>query len=223
MTAAISVRDLFFQYPRSAFYLDIEFLTFHPGRVYVIHGKNGSGKTTLSKLLCGILRSEEGEIALFGKDLRHMNLGQIGEHVGYLFQEPAMQLFTATVKEEMTFVSDFRGENRENVKKRAEELLGRFQLEHLKERSVYRLSRGEKQRLALCAILMSGLRFLILDEPTTGLDEKNRKILYDMVDQLSREGIGVAIVSHSKELLRRYGERGVHVEGGKAVQYGPAG
>lgn len=220
MSRVIHVRDLHFQYPRSSFTLQAEKLDFHAGRVYVIEGKNGSGKTTLSKLLCGILKTETGIVEIFGESVNELSLGRIGEQVGYLFQEPSMQLFTATVKDELTFVSDFLGEEKHSVNERAERLLTLFQLEHLRERSIYRLSRGEKQRLALAAILMSRPKFLLLDEPTTGLDKVNRHILYSTIDQLVGEGMGFAIVSHSKELQSRYGAQGVHVSEGKAVAYG---
>lgn len=221
MNEVIRVRNLLFRYPRSDFLLQAQHLDFHAGQVYVIQGKNGSGKTTLSKLLCGILKPNEGSVEVFGKATRVMTLGEIGEQVGYLFQEPSMQLFTATVKDEMTFVSDFLGEESAAVRERSDQLLSLFQLDHLKERSIYRLSRGEKQRLALAAILMSRPKFLILDEPTTGLDQHNRHILYEMIGRLVFQGIGLAIVSHSKELQYRYRGQGVLVCRGEAVAYGP--
>ncbi len=221
MNPVIRVRDLRFRYPRSNFVLQADRLDFCSGNIYVIQGKNGSGKTTLSKLMCGIIKPDEGAVELFHQDMSTMTLGQIGQQVGYLFQEPAMQLFTATVKDEMTFVSDFLGEDAATVAERSDRLLTLFRLDHLKDRSIYRLSRGEKQRLAISAILMNQPKFFILDEPTTGLDRLNRTVLYETIDLLLSQGIGLAIVSHSKELLHRYGSRGVIIQQGKAVAYGP--
>jgi len=203
---AITMSDIIFHYPSGSFALSCPRLHFSQGELSLITGPNGSGKTTLSKLMCGIVKPVQGVVAIYGRPSLSLTLGQIGLQIGYLFQDPSRQLFAGTVWKEMTFVSELLGEDQTSITKKASELLERFGLLHLKDRSVYHLSGGEKQRLALCTILMGGPQFLILDEPTVGLDKANREILYEMIQDLSQEGRGLAVITHEKELIQRFSD-----------------
>jgi energy-coupling factor transport system ATP-binding protein len=218
VTAAIALSDLVFRYGRGNFILSCPHLPFAQGELSLITGPNGSGKTTLSKLMCGILRPAQGEVRLFGRSAATLSLGEIGGQIGYLFQDPSRQLFAGTVWKEMTFASDLLGEEQTSSAEKALELLERFGLAALKERSVYYLSGGEKQRLAICTILMGGAKFLILDEPTVGLDRKNREILYGILDDLLAEGRGLAVITHENELIERFSRaRLIKLENGQVT------
>ena len=206
-----------FKYPQSGFAVCCEDLKLNTGEITLFTGKNGSGKTTLLKLCCGILKPDTGSLYISGEDAGKWPLGRIGKSVGYLFQEPAHQLFTATVWDEMTFVGSILGEETDVLQKKAVSLLQRFNLLDLIERSVYHLSRGEKQRLAIAAILMQKIRYLILDEPTTGLDKNNRKALYDVIDSLRDDGIGVAVITHGAEMISRYGSSCITLDNGRVM------
>ncbi len=201
---SIVLSNVSFTYPKSDFTVGVEELTLEAGKLHIFVGRNGSGKSTILKLCCGILRPTEGKITAFGKDLNQMSLGEIGGHISYLFQEPSKQLFATTVWDEMTFASYFKGEDPKEAKDKAVYLLKKFNLYHLLRRSTYRLSRGEKQRLAIAAILMQDVKLIILDEPTTGIDKENRTILYGVIETLLEEGTGVAIISHDNELINRF-------------------
>ena len=213
----ITLRSVEFSYPKGQFHFSCDDATFPAGQVTLITGANGSGKTTLSKLMCGILRPSRGTLFIDGRKASEWSLGKIGKTVGYLFQEPARQLFTATVWEEMTFIDGINGVPPERTAEKAEKLLSTFGLTTFRDNNTFRLSRGEKQRLALCAILMQGAGFLILDEPTTGLDRDNRLTLYNMIDELCSEGIGFAVISHDNEVKARYGARRIEVVGGRVM------
>ncbi len=215
MKTAIGLEGVIYKYSRGNFELKCDKLEFPTERITLITGPNGSGKTTLSKLMCGILRPQRGRLEIFGNLANDWPLGLIGGSIGYLFQEPSRQLFATTIWREMTFVAGILGENCDGVDRKARELLSRFDLLHLKDRSIHNLSRGEKQRLAICTVLLNGAKFLILDEPTTGLDRKNREILYNLIDGLVAEGTGIALISHEKELIARYGKNNVKVEDGR--------
>ncbi|HHX54065.1 MAG TPA: ABC transporter ATP-binding protein [Clostridiales bacterium] len=217
MSAAVSLFGAVYRYPRGGFVLSCPRLELPGGEITVITGPNGSGKTTLSKLLCGIYRLNEGELRIFGEPANGWPLGKLGGRVGYLFQDPARQLFSATVWGEMTFADDILGRDPEKARQKAEGLLEYFGLSALKDRSTYRLSRGEKQRLAICAILMGGAEYLVLDEPTSGLDRDNRNMLYDMMDRLKARGRGFAVISHDGGLIARYGSRNIRVEEGRVL------
>ena len=203
MSNIIKVEQAEYEYPKGGFRFRCGSLALCGGESLLIHGLNGSGKTTLGKLMCGILKPRSGKVLVSGEDTRDISLGRIGRSVGYLFQDPAKQLFSLTVWEEVLLADSIKGTDSEAASLRANELLEMFGLHGLKNRSVYRLSRGEKQRLALCTIFMQGAKALILDEPTTGLDRENRFILYESLDGLLQKGIGLAIITHDKELKAR--------------------
>ncbi len=212
----IKLKNVSFTYPKSTFNVTIENLCLEQGRLYVFLGKNGSGKTTILKLCCGILRPDQGDIEIFGENLNSMTLGDVGKYMSYLFQEPSKQLFATTVWDEMTFAPYFKGEDETLAKERAVSLLKKFNLYHLLKRSTHRLSRGEKQRLAVATILMQDVKFLILDEPTTGLDRSNREILHGVIDTLLQEGTGIAIITHDNELISKFKDSQViHVQEGR--------
>ena len=187
--------------PRGGFVFSCEKAEFPDGTVTLLTGENGSGKTTLCRLLCGVLRPDKGYLLIDGEDATAWPLGRIGAHVGYLLQEPSRQLFRPSVFEELTFVPELLGRDPQETAAKAEALLAEFGLTRLKDRSTLTLSRGEKQRLALAALLMGGAGFFILDEPTTGLDTDNRRILYDKIEELREKGAGFAIASHDRDLL----------------------
>lgn len=213
----ISLKNIEFAYPKGNFRIFCNQADFYAGQVALITGGNGSGKTTLSKLMCGILRPDKGALFINGEHAVNWPLGKIGKTVGYLFQEPAQQLFTATVWEEMTFIDEINGIDPSITGKKAEEILNQFGLLSHRNSNTFRLSRGEKQRLALCAILMQGAKFLILDEPTTGLDRENKAILYQIIERLCADGIGFAIISHDNELKSRFSAVKVEVQDGRVI------
>ena len=204
MTANIELKNAVYRYPRSGFKVCCKGLSLFSKELSFVTGPNGSGKTTLSKMLCGILPLSEGELVIGGQSAKGKSLGFIGKTVGYLFQNPEKQLFSTSVWEELTYVPLLLGQEEQPVQARAEELLELFGMTKMRDRSPYRLSRGEKQRLALCAILMQGARHMILDEPTTGLDRENRAILHATIQMLLDKGTGLSIITHDNELLRRF-------------------
>ncbi len=214
---AICLRNARFTYPHDNFTLSCDELFLNSGEITYIKGKNGSGKTTLLKLCCGIFQLQAGTLHIFGEDAKKWSLGRIGQSIGYLFQEPSRQLFTITVWDEMTFIGSIRGDDLDATKEKALSLLHRFNMFDKIGRSTYRLSRGEKQRLALAAILMQKIRYLILDEPTTGLDRENKKALHDVIESLLDEGIGIAFISHDNEMIARYNKRQIMVDNGRVL------
>ena len=203
----IALSDAVYAYPRGGFVFSCEKADFPDAEVTLLTGENGSGKTTLCRLLCGVLRPDKGRLLIDGEDATAWPLGRIGARVGYLLQEPSRQLFRPTVFEELTFVPELLGKDPQETAAKAESLLAEFGLTRLKDRATLTLSRGEKQRLALAALLMGGARFFILDEPTTGLDADNRRILYGKIEELRERGAGFAVASHDRELLSQWPRR----------------
>jgi len=208
----IEARELSFAYPKSAFRLEGVSLAMESGEALALTGRNGSGKTTLGKLLCGLLKPEGGAVLFDGADTADWSLGRRGRRIGYLFQEPAKQLFAPTVLEEMTFTQELNGIDAERAESRARGLLSRFELEALAARSPHTLSRGEQQRLALCALLLGEPGALVLDEPTTGLDSRRRALLSVAVGEVLRGGVSVLLISHDAAFVKQNASRVLRME-----------
>jgi len=190
------------------------------GSCTFVVGPNGGGKTTLGKLMAGILKPSLGDVYLEQQNTKDLALFQIGTKVGYLFQEPERQIFAATVRDELAFVMDLKEMAKEEINKRVEAALERFQLKEVENSYPFQLSRGEKQRLALAAILMHQPSFLILDEPTTGLDLERKEILSQVIRQLKEQGIGMVIISHDEKFIQNHADRILMVDGGEVKDVG---
>ena len=210
----LQLREAQYAYDQGDFKLSCPNLCVTEGGCLLIRGATGSGKSTLGKLMAGILKPRQGELLLNGNVANDYPLGRIGQTVGYLFQEPGRQLFCATVGEELLFKACFLGEDLLGAQEKAAALLQSFGLSHLHGRSIYRLSRGEKQRLALAAVMMQGARLLLLDEPTSGLDQRTRGALCELLQELLANGTAIAIISHDSLLVQHFATAEVMLENG---------
>lgn len=172
-----------------------------------IIGPNGSGKTTLSKIIIGIEQYAHGTVSIDGKEVNEMTLAEIGKKIGYLFQNPDKQIFTPTVYEELSFSYEYnRDLNTHNKESAINEILEIFDLKKLKYKSNYFLSPGEKQRLALASILINKPEFLILDEPTTGLDYKRKENLSHLLKRYENQ-LGILLISHDMDFIKKHAHR----------------
>ncbi|MCK4260372.1 MAG: ABC transporter ATP-binding protein [Halanaerobiales bacterium] len=213
----IKVNDISYSYVKEERIINNLSTSFYKNHFTAIVGSNGSGKTTLGKLLVGIFKTLSGQVLLNGQDTKKMSLGEIGQKVGYLFQEPERQIFAPSVKEEIGFVLDFKGYPGKEIEKKINHMLKLFKLEDLKDDFPFQLSRGEKQRLALASILINEPEFLILDEPTTGLDFKRKGELTTILQELKDQGLGLIVISHDEEFVRENADRVIELSGGEII------
>ena len=211
----IEAVNLTFEYPKHGFRLRGVNFSMGAGEAAALTGPNGSGKTTLGKLLCGLLKPQGGAVLFGGENTAGWSLGQRGQHIGYLFQEPARQLFAPTALEDLTFAQELMGRPAEEVRARAVELLARFEISHLADRGTLTLSRGEQQRLAICGLLMRKPGALVLDEPTTGLDARRRDILAGVIRECLRGGTSVLLISHDAAFVRANATRELRMDNGE--------
>ncbi len=209
----LKVENLTFQYPRGRVIYDNFSYTFEAGQFYGIVGSNGVGKSTLGKLLVKLLEPNEGTIRIGDYDTQEMSQGEIGEKIGYVYQNPGRQLFATSVYEELAFPLLLQGIAAEEVEERVMAQLKQFDLVHTKDVLPFHLSLGEKQRLVIAGILMEKPKFLILDEPTTSLDIKRRLELQEMLIALQQDyHIGILIISHDQKFLENLGCQMVKIE-----------
>ena len=208
----IETVNLTFQYPNTKFRLGGVNFSMEAGECVALTGPNGSGKTTLGKLLCGLLKLRSGAVLFDGEDTANWSLGRRGQRIGYLFQEPARQLFAPTVLEDLIFTQILQGVSQQEAGARAMELLARFELDALAGRGTLTLSRGEQQRLAICGLLLNKPGALVLDEPTTGLDARRRDILAGAMRECLNDGVSVLLISHDKAFVKASAQREVRME-----------
>lgn len=210
----IKVRNLWHIYEGKKEALRGVNLTFG-NEIIALVGPNGSGKTTLAKHLNGLLKPTKGEVTVDGMDTRKHSVAELARIVGYVFQNPEHMFFEENVFKEVAFGPRNLGLSEREVEERVEWALRQVNLEGYEDRSPYSLSGGEKQRLAIACILAMKPKYIILDEPTTGLDEKNTERVKEVIRKLYKEGHGILLITHEMELVLELAERVVLLYRGK--------
>lgn len=204
-------------------------LEIEKGAKIAIIGANGSGKSTLLYILDGLLFADKGRVTAFGQNLTEELLndakfsGTFRKKVGYVFQNPDVQLFCPDVWDEVTFGPAQLDLPREEIQKRAEKMLKEMGIEHLKERLPYDLSAGEKKKVAIASILAVDPEVLLLDEPTAGLDPRSSRHLVEAIFQAHEKGKTVITSTHDMHILPDIADI-IYVmsEEKKVVSFGPA-
>jgi energy-coupling factor transport system ATP-binding protein len=164
-------------------------LKFKEGEFISIIGPNGSGKTTLTRLLNGLLIPCSGEVRIDGlnpEDKKDLRL--IRQKVGMVFQNPDNQIITTSVEREIAFGLENLNLPYDEIRERVEWALSAFHLWEYKNSPPHKLSGGEKQRVAIAAVLAMRPKYLILDEPTSLLDPEGREMLNLLIRKLAGEG-----------------------------------
>lgn len=196
-------------------------LDLYPGECVAIIGQNGAGKTTLAKHLIGLLRPTAGEVRVLGKDTRSLTTAQVARHVGYLFQDPDYQIFCPSVVEEAAFGLQARGVPAVEARRRAMRELERVGLADLADAHPYRLSRGQRQLLALASVLACEPALLVVDEPSTGLDYYQTRRIMEHLDAYRAGGRSVVLITHDIEMVARYAQRCVVLKEGRVLAEAP--
>jgi len=176
-------------------------------------GPNGSGKTTLFHLLMGLLRPNQGEIVVFGKKRQQeKDFREVREKIGLLFQDSDDQLFCPTVAEDVAFGPLNLGKSQEEALEITRQVLSRLGLEEFENRLTYKLSGGEKRLISLATVLAMQPEVLVLDEPTTGLDEDTVERLIQI---LRSSDLTYLIASHNRDFLSKTTDIVYHLGRGK--------
>jgi len=210
-TVVIEARDISYGYDNKSRFFDSLNVIIKKREVVAFVGDNGSGKTTFFKLLMGILRPHKGYVVAGGGKIRSIN--DSAGKIGLLFQNPDEQLFASTVKEEILL-------GPEQLKRKCdyEEIAGRFDLKRYENSHPHTLSKGERQKVAFASIVAARPEIIILDEPTTGLDEKSWSGLMDYASSLVNEGITILFSTHNMKVADRYARRIIMLDKGKVIR-----
>ena len=180
-------------------------------RIGVI-GANGSGKSTFARLLNGLVLPTEGSVRVGGLDTRREGKA-VRRRVGFCFTDPDAQIVMPTVAEDIGFGLRRRGLSRQEISERVRAALSSYGLEGHADHPAHLLSGGQKQLLALAAVLVTEPQVLVMDEPTTLLDLRNARMIGRVVADLPQQ---VVLVTHHLELLEDF-ERVLVFDEGRLV------
>ena len=190
--------------------------TLKPG-VYGLLGANGAGKTTLMRMLCAILESTSGEVFLDGKEITSMG-ADYRNVLGYLPQDFGYYP-NYTVKEFLMYISALKGIPRKIAKKRTEKLLEEVGLSHVAHKKIKTFSGGMKQRVGIAQALLNNPEILILDEPTAGLDPKERVRFRNLLSDYAGDKI-VILSTHIVSDIEAIADEVLLMKKGKFVLQG---
>ncbi|MCX4129612.1 energy-coupling factor ABC transporter ATP-binding protein [Megamonas funiformis] len=206
MTPIINLSYISYNYEEVSALNDIS-LEIYAGELIFFTGPNGCGKSTLFKLLNGLIFPTKGEYYFDNKKIDKNTLQDnifaknFHKRIGYIFQNPDVQLFNATVYDEIAFGPRQMNLNEEIIHQRVNELLIYLNIQHLQDRPPYHLSGGEQKKVALAAILALNPDVLMIDEPLNGLDNKTRQWFKDFLIDFIKANKTILISTHEQELL----------------------
>ena len=200
-------------------------LRVRPGEAVLVTGPSGCGKSTLIRLVNGLCPHFyngrlDGRIRVSGRDTREYRLHELSGLVGTLFQEPEHQFFAMTVAEEIAFEHEWRHTSPEAIRDTVQAAAAQFGLTHLLNRSLLRLSEGEKQKVVLASIASCNPLALVLDEPTANLDPESTAALADTIKAFKQAGMAILIVDHRLYWLESVVDHVLVMDRGRIVEEG---
>ncbi|MHA1653872.1 MAG: ABC transporter ATP-binding protein [Candidatus Thorarchaeota archaeon] len=219
----IDVQDLVFTYPGRVPVTALKgvSLKIRRGEIVAIIGQNGSGKTTLVKHFVGLLRPTDGTVYIDGKDIREETTGSLAKSVSLILQNPDYQLFSISAEKEIEFGLRNLKLPEDEIKRRVDFALKEVGLEEYRDIFPFRLSFGDRRKLAAAAGIAMDPEILILDEPTTAQDYEGRHQLCKIAMKMQKQGKTIVMISHDMDLIATYAPRVIVMAGGTILADGP--
>ncbi len=211
---------LFYNYAgRSDYALRGASLRLFPGQKAALLGRNGSGKSTLLLHCNGILQPERGQVRVAGAPMTYDRCGlkQWRHQVGLIFQRPDDQLFSASVMQDISFGPLNLGFSDDEARRRVQKAADQCGVGDLLDRPTHALSSGEKARVALAGVLAMEPLVILADEVIASLDPWMRRQVFDIFDQLARQGVSVLLSTHDIYIARMWADRIVVMDDGIVV------
>lgn len=192
------------------------------GALVAIVGHNGSGKTTLARCVSGEFRPTSGTIRIEGSSVHSMSVRERARCVGYVFQNPDHQIFKDPVIDDVAFGPLNLGVPRERAYETSERVLTALNLWDKRDVHPFRLSKGDRQRLAIAAVAAMEPPLIIIDEPTTGQDFRESNAIMTLLTKMTREaGQTVVVITHAMELVAAYADLVIALGEGEVLAFGP--
>lgn len=214
---AIEGKDLTFSYYGDTPQLDDVNVTIAQGDFLAIIGQNGAGKTTLARNIIGLLKPRKGEIRVEGRDITPLSVAELSRTIGYVFQNPDEQIFKDSVIDELYFGPHNLGHDKARTDALVEQVLEQTGLARYREVWPKYLSKGERQRLTMGAIITMDPDIVIVDEPTTGQDWRETLWIMELLKCINEQGKTIIIITHNMEIVNRYCNRVLVMKAGNIL------
>ncbi len=208
-TVTMRMKDVCFRYEKDLpDVLDGVALTVYEGEIVSLLGGNGAGKTTLLNVISGAFKPYRGKIEIFGKRIQKYSGKELYvRNLASLPQNPQTVFIKMTVREDYDEIRHVMGYSKEEMKEKIEETSELLGIHHLLDRHPYDLSGGEQQKAAIGKVLLLKPRFLLLDEPTKGIDAWSKMQLQKILKNLKKKGISILMVTHDVEFAAGVSDR----------------
>lgn len=219
----ISAKDLYYTYdgePTPA--LNGLSLEIRQGEKVAVMGANGSGKSTFFLCLNGILRPQQGTLSFRGipYSYKRKELLNLRSKIGIVFQDPDDQLFSASIRQEISFGILNLGADSRTACKETEKIMDALDITDFKDRPTHALSGGQKKQVAIAGILVMHPDVVILDEPAAALDPKHTSLVNGIMDQMTKAGITVLISTHDPDHAFSWADKVILFHHGKVLKSG---
>nr|WP_184079851.1 ABC transporter ATP-binding protein [Nocardiopsis mwathae] len=214
--AVLAGRDLTFGYDDAEPVFTGLTVEVRPGEVLAVLGPNGGGKTTLLRLLSGSLRPRSGQILLDGTGVpqSRRGIGGLRRRVQLVFQDPDDQLFSASVRQDVSFGPLNQGLDAEAVRERVDRALHALDITALADQPTHLLSYGQRKRVVLAGAVAMRPSVLVLDEPTAGLDPAGVEAMLATLEGLRAAGTTLVVSTHEVDLAYRWADRALVIDRG---------
>lgn len=194
----IKISNLSFKYKNSNLVLDNINFDIQDGQTIAIVGENGSGKSTLAKLISGILKVKQGEVLIDDLDFsKKEEYKEAIKKVGIVFQNPENQIVFNNIYDELSFA--LKNLSKEEIDNRITSSLKKVNMYNYKNKDLYELSLGQKQRIAIAEILAKEPKYIVFDEPTTMIDSVGKEQIYNIIKELKNEGYTIIYTTNLAE------------------------
>lgn len=185
------------------------------GEIFGLLGENGAGKTTTFRIIMGLLNSEGGEVLLDNQKIDY----SITDKIGFVTEERSL-LTKLTVKEQLLYYGALKGMTPDEILKEMHYWLQKFDITDYENKKIKELSKGNQQKVQFIAAVINHPKLLILDEPFTGLDPINVKMLKEAVYDLKKDGCSIIFSSHQMEHIEEFCEKLIILAKGKVILEG---
>lgn len=193
------------------------------GEKVAVMGANGSGKSTFFLHLNGLLKPQKGRVLIDEEAIDYSRKGllNVRKKVGFVFQNPDDQLFSASVKQEISFGVLNLGMSEKEAERRVEDIMRELNITPFADKPTHFLSGGQKKRVAIADIVVMAPSLMILDEPAAALDPRHSRMINEIIDKLSDKGITVLLSTHDAERALIWADRVIVFHEGKIAGEGP--